>query len=43
MNPFMVLNELEGGLRHHSLISGEEQRKSIRDLLSAVKQEYEDR
>jgi serine protein kinase len=42
VNPFMVLNELEGGLRHHSLISGEEQRKHIRDLLATVKQEYED-
>jgi serine protein kinase len=42
VNPFMVLNELESGLRHHSLISGEEQRKHIRDLLSTVKQEYED-
>ncbi len=42
MNPFMVLNELEGGLRHHSLISSEEQRKRIRELLATVKQEYED-
>jgi serine protein kinase len=42
MNPFMVLNELESGLRHHSLIRGEEERKRIRDLLATVKQEYED-
>ncbi|MHB1844994.1 MAG: PrkA family serine protein kinase [Deltaproteobacteria bacterium] len=42
VNPFLVLNELESGLRHHSLISGEEERKRIRDLLSTVKQEYED-
>src|SRR5579871_6652647 len=27
INPFMVLNELESGLRSHSLISSEEQRK----------------
>src|SRR5438552_1159717 len=42
VNPFMVLNELEGGLRHHSLISSEEQRKRFRELLSVVKGEYED-
>ena len=27
VNPFMVMNELESGLRHHSLITNEEQRK----------------
>jgi len=42
INPFMVLNELEGGLRHHSLITNDEQRKKYRDLLAVVKQEYED-
>ncbi len=42
VNPFMVLNELDGGLRHHSLINSEEQRKRYRDLLGVVKQEYED-
>jgi serine protein kinase len=42
INPFMVLNELESGLRHHSLINSEEQRKRYRDLLAVVKQEYED-
>ena len=42
INPFMVLNELESGLRNHGLISGEEQRKHYRELLSVVKQEYED-
>ena len=42
VNPFMVLNELEGGLRHHSLISNEDQRKRFRELLSVVKSEYED-
>jgi len=42
INPFMVLNELDGGLRHHSLINNEEQRKRYRDLLATVKQEYED-
>jgi serine protein kinase len=42
INPFMILNELEGGLRNHSLISSEELRKRYRDLLGVVKQEYED-
>ncbi len=42
VNPFMVLNELEEGLRHHSLITSEEQRKRYRELLSLVKEEYED-
>lgn len=42
INPFMVLNELEGGLKHHSLISSEEKRKHYRELLQVVKQEYED-
>ena len=30
------------GLRHHSLITNEEQRKRYRELLAVVKQEYED-
>ncbi len=42
LNPFMVLNELEGGLKHHSLISSEDKRKHYRELLQVVKQEYED-
>ena len=42
INPFMVLNELESGLKHHSLISSEEQRKRYGEMLSVVKQEYED-
>jgi serine protein kinase len=42
VNPFMVLNELESGLKHHSLISNEELRKRFRELISIVKQEYED-
>ena len=42
INPFMVLNELESGLKHHSLISSEEQRKRYSELLTVVKQEYED-
>ena len=42
INPFMVLNELESGLRHHSLITNEETRKRYLELLGVVKQEYED-
>ena len=42
VNPFMVLNELEGGLKHHSLISNEEVRSRYRELLATVKLEYED-
>jgi serine protein kinase len=40
INPFMVLNELEGGLKNHALITSEEDRKRYRDLLSLVKEEY---
>jgi serine protein kinase len=42
INPFMVLNELEGGLKQHSLITNEEIRKRYRDILAVVKQEYEE-
>ncbi len=42
INPFMVLNELETGLDHHSLITSEEQKKRFRELLGVVKEEYED-
>jgi serine protein kinase len=42
LNPFMVLNELEGGLRHHSLIANEEARENFRRLVSVVKDEYTD-
>jgi len=42
VNPFMVLNELEAGLKHHSLITNEELRTNYRQLLTVVKEEYED-
>ena len=42
INAFMVLNELEGGLRNHSLINDEEKKKRYRDLIGVVKKEYED-
>ena len=41
INPFMVLNELEAGLKHHSLITAEETRGRYRELLGVVKEEYE--
>ena len=41
VNPFMVLNELESGLKHHSLITSEETRGHYRELLGVVKEEYE--
>lgn len=42
VNPFMVMNELESGLKHHSLLSNEELKQEYRELLAVVKQEYEE-
>ncbi|MCC6669877.1 MAG: serine protein kinase [Planctomycetes bacterium] len=42
INPFMVMNELEEGLDHHSLISDPEIKKRYKDLLNLVREEYED-
>ncbi len=42
INPFMVINELEEGLHHHSLITDEEQKKRYKELLTVVRDEYED-
>lgn len=42
VNPFMVLNELESGLKNHSLISNEELKQDYRELLGVVRQEYEE-
>lgn len=42
INPFIVLNEMESGLKGHSLINDEELRKRYKELLSDVKREYED-
>jgi serine protein kinase len=42
VNPFMVMNELEGGLKHHALIASEEKRREYKEMLAVVKQEYED-
>jgi len=42
LNVFMLLNELEAGLDHHSLITSDDQKKRYRELLAEVKSEYED-
>jgi len=42
INPFMVLNELEKGLQHHSLIANEEQRRKYNELIGVVKAEYDE-
>lgn len=42
VNPFIILNELESGLKAHSLINDEEIKKHYSELLAEVKREYED-
>jgi serine protein kinase len=42
VNPFLVLNELGSGLKHHSLITSEEIRQRFSELLDEVRREYED-
>ncbi len=42
INPFIVMNELESGLKHHSLITNDEHREKYRGALTEVKREYED-
>jgi serine protein kinase len=42
VNPFMVIQEMDAGLRHHSLITSQEQLQHYRELLAVVKEEYED-
>lgn len=42
INPFMVLNELEKGLAHHSLISDGDIKKRYSELIGVVKTEYEE-
>jgi len=37
INPFLVLNELEAGLKSHTLINNDEDRKRYRELLSVIK------
>lgn len=42
VNPFMVLNELESGLKNHSLINSEEMKSQYRQLLRIVREEYDE-
>ncbi|MFZ8932785.1 MAG: PrkA family serine protein kinase [Bacteriovoracaceae bacterium] len=42
LNPFMVFNELEAGLKHHALINNKEVMELYREMLSISRQEYED-
>jgi serine protein kinase len=42
LNPFIVMRELESGLKHHSLITSEEQRTRYRELLAVVREEYDE-
>ncbi len=42
INPFMLMNELEAGMAHHSLITDEELKARYRELLGMVREEYED-
>ena len=42
INPFILLNELESGLKSHSLINNAEVRKAYKEMLAEVKREYED-
>ncbi len=42
INAFMIMNELEEGLDHHSLISDPETKKRYKDLLLVVREEYEE-
>jgi serine protein kinase len=42
INPFIVLRELEAGLKNHSLITSEEQRSRYRELLAVVREEYDE-
>ena len=42
INPFLVLNELESGLKQNSLITNEDLKKHYTELLGVVKQEYDE-
>ncbi len=42
LNPFMLMRELEAGLRHHSLITSEDERKRYREMLTLVRTEYDE-
>ena len=42
LNPFMIFNELESGLKHHSLVSSKDQLDRYKEMLAIVRQEYTD-
>ena len=42
LNPFMLFNELEAGLKHHGLISSQEVYENYLESLNIARQEYED-
>jgi len=42
VNPFIVLNELEAGIKAHSLVTSEEAKQHMRELIDDVRREYED-
>lgn len=42
LNPFMVFNELESGLKHHGLVNNVEQMDHYKEMLAVARQEYED-
>ncbi len=42
LNPFMLMRELETGLKHHSLITNDDQRKRFREMLSIVRGEFDE-
>jgi serine protein kinase len=42
VNPFVIMNELSAGLRHHSLITNDDQRGRYQEMLTHVKEEYDD-
>ncbi len=42
LNPFMVFNELEAGLKHHALINSQDLVEHYREMLVVARQEYED-
>jgi len=42
LNPFMVFNELEAGLKHHALLSSSDLGERFKEALQVARQEYED-
>lgn len=42
INPFMVMKELEEGVRHHALITSPDMQQHCKELMAVVKEEYED-